>query len=172
MELIFHYKAEVDPVAIYVAIYAAIVATAILIWDIAKWLRSGPRIKLRTMPNMEWFNATGQIRKGETYVIVMVTNVGSSPTTITHLTLAYFKNHMDRLRQKFEMRAVIMIAQAASHLPLPQVLKPGEDWSGMILQNDELVQMAVNGVLYAEVIDSVNKRPTRVRITIPADKPG
>ena len=167
MEWIFRFAVEANPVAIY----AAIVATAILIWDITKWLRSGPRIKLHALPNMKTINDPDPRREGKTYVIVNVTNCGSSPTTITHLTLAHFKSQWDRMRRKFEMRAVVIIAQAAPHLPLPHVLKPGEDWSGMIAQNDELVQMATNGVLYAEVIDSVNKRPARIRITIPADEP-
>ena len=81
MEWMFRFDVEADPVAIY----AAIVATAILIWDVAKWLRSGPRIKLRALPNMKMFNDPDPRRKGKTYVIVNVTNSGSSPTTITQL---------------------------------------------------------------------------------------
>ena len=51
MEITLQLIDKVDPIAIY----AAIVATTLLIWDIVKWRRSGPRLRLRVMPNMETF---------------------------------------------------------------------------------------------------------------------
>ena len=163
MELVLHIVDKLDPIAIY----AAAVATAILIWDVAKWLRSGPRVKLRALPSMETFNDPDPQRKGKTYILVVVTNIGSSPTTITHLAIAYYKNQWDRVRRKTKKQGIIIIGQASPHLPLPHVLRVGEEWSGMIEQNPELVQMAKNGVLYADVYHSVNNRPARVRIIIP-----
>ncbi|MCH7888872.1 MAG: hypothetical protein IIA00_06295 [Proteobacteria bacterium] len=166
MELTFQIVDKIDPVAFY----AAIVATAILIWDVVKWLRSGARVQLRVSSDMKTFNDPDPRRKGKTYIIGVVTNTGSSPTTITHLATAYYKNRWDQLRRKFSFRGIIIIAQAANHLPLPHVLKVGEEWSGMIEQDDEVVRMAKNGVLHAEVYHSVGKRPARARIVIRSEE--
>ena len=163
MELILNIEGKLD----LIAIYAAVVATAILIWDVAKWLRTGPRIKLRASANMEMLNDPDPRRVGKTYILVVVTNVGSSPTTVTHLAVAFYKNQWDRVRRRPKEQGVIMIAQATPHLPLPHVLRVGEEWSGMIEQDLKIVQWTKNGVLYAEVYDSVHKRPARVRIIIP-----
>ena len=165
MDFTFQIVGNIDPIAFY----AAIVATAILIWDVVKWLRSGARVQLRVSSGMKTFNDPDPRRKGKTYVIVITTNTGSSPTTITHLAVSHFKNRWDQLRRKFSFRGIVIIAQAANHLPLPHVLKVGEEWSGMIEQDDELVRMAKNGVLHAEVYHSVGKRPARARIIIKGD---
>ena len=80
MEITLNIVGEIDPVAIY----AALVATTILIWDVVKWLRSGSRLKVRASPNMIFFNDPDPRRHGKTYIYVTVINVGFSPTTITN----------------------------------------------------------------------------------------
>ena len=167
MELSFQFADTIDPVAIY----AAIVATTILVWDVAKWVRSGAKLKVRTSSGMTMLNSPDVRHKGMTYVLVGVTNIGSSATTVTHLAVAHYKNHWAGIRGKADMRAIVVIAQAAPHLPLPHKLNSGEEWSGIIHQNDELLQMATDGLLYAEVSHSVDEKPVRSRIIIRDDDP-
>lgn len=163
MEITLNFVAEIDPVAIY----AALVATTILIWDVVKWLRSGPRIKVRMNPNMKIINDPDPRRTGKTFIYVIVTNVGFSPTTITNFGGVHFRNRWDQLRRKPDKQFYITSPEAAQHLPLPHVLKVGEEWSGLIGQTPEIVQMAKNGLLYAVVFQSVKRRPVSVRIIIP-----
>ena len=163
MEITLNIVGEIDPVAIY----AALVATTILIWDVVKWLRSGPRLKVRANSNMIILNDPDPRRHGKTFISVMVTNVGSSPTTITNLGGVYFRNRWDQLRRKPDKQFVVTSPEAAKHLPLPHVLRVGEEWSGLIDQTPEFVQMAKNGLLYATVSQSVKSRPVNVRIIIP-----
>ena len=115
---------EIDPVAIY----AALVATAILIWDVVKWLRSGPRLKVRASSNMIVLNDPDPSRHGKTFISVVVTNMGHSPTTITNLGLVLFRNRWDQLRRNPDKQFVVTGPEAAQHLPLPHVLNVGEQW--------------------------------------------
>lgn len=163
MEITLNIVAQLDPIAVY----AALVATAILIWDVVKWLRSGPRIRVRANPNMIFFNVPDPLREGKTFIFVTVANVGSSPTTITNFGGTYFRNRWDQLRRKPDKQFVVAVPQAAQHLPLPHVLKVGEEWSGIIEQTAEIDQMAKNGLLYAAIFQSGKSRPARVRIIIP-----
>ena len=163
MEITLNLVAEIDPVAIY----AALVATTILIWDVVKWFRSGPRIKVRLNSNMILVGDPDPSRHGKTFISVMVTNVGSSPTTITNLCGAHFRNRWDQLRKKSDKQFVVIAPQAAQHLPLPHVLKVGEEWRGLIEQTPKIVQMAKEGLLYAAVYQSVKSRSVSVRIIIP-----
>ena len=163
MEITLNIVGEIDPVAIY----AALVATTILIWDVVKWLRSGPRIKVRANSNMKILNDPDPSRHGKTYIFVIVANVGFSPTTITNFGGSHFRNRWDQLRRKPDKQFYITSPEVAQHLPLPHVLKVGEEWSGMIDQTPEFDQMAKNGLLYADVYQSVKSRPVSVRIIIP-----
>jgi hypothetical protein len=45
MEVSFTLADELDPIAIY----AALVASVVLIWDIIKWAREGPKLKLHVI---------------------------------------------------------------------------------------------------------------------------
>ena len=162
MEITLNLVAEIDPIAIY----AALVATAILIWDVVKWLRSGPRIEVRANSNMIFFGDPDPHREGKTYIFVKVANVGYSPTTITNFGGKYFLNHWNKLRKKPDKMFIVAVPQAAQHLPLPHVLKVGEEWSGIIEQTPEVEQMAKNGLLYAEVYQSVKSGPIRARVII------
>ena len=163
MEITLNIVGEIDPVAIY----AALVATTILIWDVVKWLRSGSRVKVRASPNMIFFNDPDPRRDGKTYIYVTISNVGSSPTTITNFCGEHFRNRWDQLRKKPDKLFVVTVPQAAQHLPLPHVLKVGEEWSGIIEQTPEIDQWAKNGLLYAAIYQSVKSRPVSVRIIIP-----
>ena len=160
MEITLNIVGEIDPVAIY----AALVATTILIWDVVKWLRSGPRLKTRANSGMQILNDPQ--RHGKTYISVKAANVGSSPTTITNLALAYYKNSWDRLRRKPANNFVAISPEITPAHALPHILQVGEEWTGLIEQDAKLAEMAKNGLLYADIHHAVGDRPARSRITI------
>ena len=163
MEITLNISDDLDPIAVY----AALVATAVLIFNVVKWLRSGPRLMIRANPNTMFFNDPDPQREGKTFIFVKVANVGSTPTTITAFGLAHFRNRWDQLLKKPDKLFAIVVPQAAQHLPLPHVLKVGEEWLGIIEQTPEIDQLAKNGLLYADISQSVTSSPARARITIP-----
>ncbi len=79
---------------------------------------------------------------------------------------AHFRNRWAQLRRKPDKAFVVAVPQAVQHLPLPHVLKVGEEWSGIIEQTPEIDQMAKNGLLYVAIYQSVKSRPVSVRIII------
>lgn len=78
MEITLHLFDKIDPVAIY----AAIVATTVLVWDVIKWLRDGPRLHGSAGANMSIYD--GSRRDDDLYFTLDVSNTGSKPTTITN----------------------------------------------------------------------------------------
>ena len=162
MEITLNLVAEIDPVAIY----AALVATTILIWDVVKWLRSGPRLRTRASSGMIIVGDPDPRRHGKTFVSVIATNAGSSPTTITTLSMAHYKNPWDRFRRKPQSQFVVTMPETSPDQGLPRMLHVGEQWTGLIEQTSEVVEMAKNGLLYADIHHSVWDKPARARITI------
>lgn len=160
MELTFIFDDNLDPVAVY----AAIVATTVLAWDMVKWLRSGARLVIHIAPDMTVMGDSE--REGITYILVTATNVGSAPTTVTILALEHYRNFLTRMRGKRDFSAFITRPQVTQHLPLPHVLKPGEEWSGLITQEKEVIEKSKDGLLYAAIYHSIGRKPVRGRIRI------
>ena len=144
----------------YAAWWGAIVATAALGWNIISALRSGPRIKVRATPNMQIFprmSPTGD----KTYISVTAINKGTAPTTITHLSGFYAKNFLCLVRRKRKNFIVSTVGGLST--PIPHVLRPGEEWSGMIDQ-ESLTEKYHGGYLYVGVIHNQRRRPVYVRV--------
>lgn len=150
----------------YIAVYAAIVATAVFGWDIIKWIRGGARLHLSASPNMEPYNVPDARVQGKRYIMVRAVNTGSSPTTITNLTTAQFAGWRQRVFGKPMFLAWVGNPSIAGSGKVPQILKPGEEWVGFIEQSGGLVKLATEGLLYAQVYHSVGKKPVRARIVL------
>lgn len=156
MELHINFADKIDPVAVY----AAIVATLVLGWQIFVWLRSGPHLKGRANSNMKSFGALGE--SNETYVVFNITNTGRAPTTITHVALYAYKNRWNWFRQRTDFTAIVNHSLAA--YPIPYVFKVGETFMSMCIQTDDLVQKSKDMLLYGVVIHSFSNRPLLMRI--------
>ena len=113
-----------------VAWWGAIVATTVLVWDIIKWLRSGPKIRASAvMPTtyndskaegIETKNGTTETTYTE-FCHIEVINSGVLPTTILEFTITHKKN-----------KASFNVSNS-NYTPtlgykLPQVLHPGGVW--------------------------------------------
>lgn len=142
-----------------VAVYAAIVATAVLIWEVYKWFRSGAQLRSFIQPNMECVG--GRLEDDNTYLVLNVKNVGTAPTTITNVTLHTFDNAWKRIRNIPTKSLVVL---DASPMQLPHTLEVGKYALGMIKQTEELEQMSRTALLYCNVHHTFSEKPIVLRI--------
>lgn len=62
-------------------------------------------------------------RKGRTWVSVVISNVGTRPTTLKGIGMYHYKSLIDRIRRKTAMAAVF--PNPSTNFPLPRILNPG-----------------------------------------------
>ncbi len=149
--------------------WGAIIATTILLWDIYKWKTSGPRVGVEVFPNRIIIG--DPIREGKTYIGVKVTNTGNRPTTISNLCMQYYLTRWSWIRKK-PNKSMVVGNPGIPH-PVPHVLQPGTVWDGLIIQDDDVVEMATQGYLICELFISDKKKPITRRIVItPKEKKG
>jgi hypothetical protein len=150
-----------------VAWWGAIVASLVLLWDVYKWMAEGPRLTMRLSPNMRVLGDPS--REGKIWVSVTVTNVGNRPTTIKVVGMEYYANWFSWLRNRAEKAAVF--PNPSDSFPLPRVLKPGEEWLGLIPQERtdmeiSLEEMSRTGRLMIWLSQSHKQRAIRKRLII------
>jgi hypothetical protein len=148
---------KIDPIAIY----AALVSTTVLIWNIFVWFRNGPRLRVSVSTNMGTFGRG--IRDDSTYIVVNVRNVGTQQTTITHVVMFAYRNWWDRFRKKTSEEALIL-DNAVPACPIPYMLQAGQTFMSMGLQTEVLEKRSRDRLLYAGVIHSFCDRPVLARV--------
>jgi len=111
--------------------WGAVVASIVLIWDIYKWKTDGPKLNMLVTPNMKCMGDPS--RENITWVFATITNVGSRPTTIKSIGMWYYKNKFNYFRNKVEFAAIF--PNPNDQFRLPYVLKPGEEWVGLVPQD-------------------------------------
>lgn len=145
----------------FAAWWGAIIATLVLIWDIYKWKKRGAKIVIKARPNM-----VGVPSDDKTYIVVIVTNRGDLPTTITHLVGLYYPS----IFSKFLHRKINFFFPYPGPTPPPYTLQPGNEWKGLIdqdnLKQDLLVQGRKKGFLYCGVVHSSSNKPMLKRVNI------
>jgi hypothetical protein len=143
--------------------WGAIIATALLVWDIIKWSREGARLDLSVIPNMEAVGmiALGQ-KKGTTYISIRIRNYGNLPTTITNIGFKHFKNRFDFIRRHPSSQWLIPLPAFAK--PLPCIVAPGEIWDGAAIQDSQVEKLMANGLLVCYVWHSTSNKPIYSRI--------
>ena len=144
--------------------WGAVLATLVLAWDIYKYKRTGPIIRVSASKNMQTFGSYPDETTGKLYVVVNASNSGDRSTTITHLVGYHYKSIWARIRRKSD-NAFFVPTQGTGR-PLPHVLPPGEEWLGMIEQEDRLVDWSQNGYLYCGVHHSSADKPVLQRVII------
>ncbi|MGB8428776.1 MAG: hypothetical protein WCE72_03065 [Pseudolabrys sp.] len=146
---------QLDPVAIY----AAIVSTVVLIWQIFVWRRVRPRLKVSASANM----ITASSVDKDTYVVANVRNVGTQRTTITHVVMYAYPNWRDRWHSKPSDTFVIKHGLPAGY-PLPHVIEAGRTFMSMIRQNEQVEKLSRERLLFVGVIHSFRTRPILARV--------
>jgi len=155
MEMNFSLNGSIDPVAVY----AAILSTAIAVWEYIKW-RCRNHIEVRCSANMLFIPSTDKKK----HLVANVTNKGQTATTITHFLLYYWKNRfygfLNIKRESFFVKED----------GIPKVIQPGEQWMGQALQDANIERMGSEGFLYAAIIHSMGKKEVLCRIKIQKEK--
>jgi len=116
-----------------VAWWGAIVATLVLLWDVIKWVRSGPKIRKIIILNMHYSDGkiisqektdNGSTTEYEDYCHIELSNIGNMPTTIMNI---YATEDSKGNNCKLHMSSQCFTGHFEKKLPF--VLKVGEVWS-------------------------------------------
>ncbi len=145
-----------------VAWWGAVVATIVLIWDIYKWKKQGPRIRFRVQPGMIIIG--DPTRKGKKFISAEATNVGDRPTTITNLVMQFYKTYFQMLRHK--PSESMIVNTPSSSQPLPYTLNPGQIWRGLAIQSPEIEDLAKKGYLVCGLCHSHSDKEIDRRIKL------
>jgi hypothetical protein len=146
----------------FLAWWGAIVSTLVLGWDIYKWKTTGAKLTITASANMESYNIPEY--EGKTLVTANVSNVGDRPTTITTVALVLYKSKFHKFFNKSSKVFVLPLPSSAQ--PLPFVINPGEIWTGIGEQDEDIQAMSAEGVLVWQIFHSQSRKPASVAIEI------
>lgn len=155
-------KELVEGTTVVVAWWGAITATLVLIWDIVKWIKSGPWLRVSVRPNTIYHDSARKLVKDDGHgnreeqvspsIHIEIINLGLQPTTILgisaerHLSIggsagydgSRFQAHYDK--------------------QLPYLLGSGEVWSCRVDQ-DIMSRLPGEGPVRAYITVSHAKKP-------------
>ena len=156
---------------VWVAVYAAIVATGALFLEVRRWFESGPRLYLMASTNRIFFE--GEADRSIRYAHISVSNRGSLPTTITNLCLLQYDNWWQKFRNKPSKSAVVNDPSLGrtNYGQIPHTLEAGKEWRGFIPQGNKLNEWINTGHLYAAIFITHQDRPVTARLRIRAELP-
>jgi hypothetical protein len=142
----------------------AITGTLVLIWDVYKWMQTGPKVKVSAAPNMVAYGSAMTILGDKSNIMVEVTNTGDGKTTIAHLVGFFYASQLRKWLRRKPHRTMFVPDPGSGQLP--HVIHPGERWIGAMDQSDDLIKMSNDGALYVGVLHSTQKRPVLARVII------
>ena len=142
----------------------AVTGTLVLIWDVYKWMQTGPKVKVSAAPNMVAYGSAVTILGSKANIMVEVTNTGDGKTTITHLVGFFYRSRLRKWLRRKPDRTMVVPNPGSGQLP--HVIHPGERWIGAMDQSADLIKMSNEGALYVGVLHSTQKRPVLARVII------
>lgn len=153
----------------YVAWWGAVVATLVFLWDVAKWFKSGPKIRQRIQ--LDTFYPDSKVLSVEklgdaeskelaAYCHIELVNTGTLPTTIMGIMATHTCGGMNGQMSFDNQRFTPHYGKT-----LPYVLAPGEVWSCRIEMSD-LHKLAERGRPYIEVTVSHKRKPVVIGPTL------
>lgn len=146
----------------YVAWWGAVVATLVFAWDIAKWLKDGPRIRKRVQPNTAYPDSrvlsTEKLEGGESkeialYCHIELVNTGTLPTTIMGISATHSRDKKSGQVSFGNEYFTLHYGKT-----LPHVLGSGEVWSCR-LEMADLQKLAERGKPFIEIFVSHKRKP-------------
>lgn len=153
MELTFNIVSKID----LIAVYAAVVASAVLIWDVIKWMGSKARLNGRLSTGMKMFGFTVPgYSADQFYTSISVTNVGNQPTTITHVLLYAYGCWFNRFVLRKRSTSAF-VAHDSRLGQIPYLLEPGKMFSTYVAENDEYISLSQNERLYVVISHSMGR---------------
>lgn len=149
----------------FVAWWGAVVATLVLAWDVAKWLRAGPIVKTRIQLDT-WYpdgrvikvekDEHGESKELADYCHIELVNIGNFPTTIMGISASHLEKKNQAKMSCSDQRFTLHYGKM-----LPHVLPPGEVWSCRLEMSD-LFRLSKRGKPYIEVHLSHMKKPFKI----------
>ena len=116
----------------------AVTGTLVLIWDVYKWMQTGPKVKVSAAPNMVAYGSAVTILGNKANIMVEVTNTGNGKTTITHLVGFFYRSRLRKWLRRKPDRSMVVLNPGSGQLP--HVIHPGERWIGAMDQSAELIK--------------------------------
>jgi hypothetical protein len=147
--------------------WGAILASLTLVWNIFRWHREQCKIRVRILPNMSISLPNGE-QTGQKSIFVEASNVGGKDTTITLLGGYRCLSLSERLRRRSVRSFGVPLIRPGQSLP--HIIRPGETWTGCIVQSAEIEKWAREETLYCGIWHSLSKRPVLSRVVIAATK--
>jgi hypothetical protein len=148
-----------------VAWWGAVVATLVLLWDVAKWLKAGPVIRVRIQLDT-WYPdgkvikvekiEHGEMKELAEYCHIELVNVGKLPTTVMGIEGSH-------QAKSGRMKTSLSSQSFTPHYgkQLPYVLPPGEVWSCRF-EMVNLLRLLEQDKPYIEVHLSHNNKPLMI----------
>ena len=146
------------------AVYAAVVATAVAVWDVVKWKMQGPNLEIEVQSGMKLYG--GGATDEREFIVMRVTNRGDRPTTITNMGYLQYRDDFVARWDRNSNTFAAIVPNPSDAQPLPFVLAPGVQWVGMGVQDAELSQMAKSGCLMCAVYHSHTNKPIMRQIVV------
>jgi hypothetical protein len=140
-----------------IAVYAAVVATAVAVWDVVKWKMQGPNLEVEVQTGMRLYS--GEFPDEREFVVMRVTNRGDRPTTITNMGYLLYRDDFVARWSRNSNTFAAIVPNPSEAQRLPFVLAPGVQWVGMGVQDEELTNMAGSGCLMCAVYHSHTNLP-------------
>lgn len=149
---------------VYVAIYAACVATGALIIQVRNWAASGPRLHCTLISDGMVIGGDPQFDERD-IVIVNATNVGTADTMITGLSVEQHFPFYYFWRRR-PVRSFMVTNPQLKGYPsnIPHLLSPAHTWTGVIRNRPDIVPNLRDSDHYACIHVSTRGRPVRMRI--------
>jgi hypothetical protein len=144
--------------------WGALIASALLVWDVYKWRNRGANIRLVVAPNMQLLNVPG-IPKEDLFISVTAYNTGSLPSTITNLHSIHYKSLLHKLFRRHN--AAFVVVNPGFGPGIPSVVQPGGQWQGGIKQSELMANPGRTGCLYCGVSVSTSKKGIMKRVHLP-----
>lgn len=125
-----------------VAWWGAILATSIFVWDIVKWRKHGPKLRLSVRPNSIYLDS--KVYEGEqdengvtegylkSYIHIEIVNTGTLPTTIMNISSS------QKMDNGGTLGTSLVGFQVHFGKALPYLITPGDIWSCRLEQRDQL----------------------------------
>lgn len=151
---------SVDDKVNLVAIYAAVLSTISILWQIWVWFRTGPRLRVTANTNMLVMG--GYNKNDQKYVVINVVNRGSAKTTITHVVMFTYKSVIYKMLNRPDKSFVVKHDVLACQIPY--VIDAGCTFMSMTTQNDDMESLSRTSKLYMGVFHSFRARPVLTRI--------
>ena len=145
--------------------WGAAVATLVFLWDVFKWIDSGPKINVSSSSNMSSISDGRAL--DDLNVVVEVQNRGNIPVTITHLVGIHYKSFIHRLLGR--RSGAFLVTNPAFSDVFPKMLAPGERWIGGLEQDSEIEQISRSEYLYCGVYHTGGDKPVLSRLRIDSE---